>query len=63
MAWGRFDDNPGAERTAALATRSELGLDFHSGASMRVYAAYERFEGSQVSLGGLGGGLQLGLTL
>ncbi|MGC4063596.1 MAG: hypothetical protein QM784_02900 [Polyangiaceae bacterium] len=63
VAWGRLDDSTKAERATALATRSELGLDLHRNASVRVYVAYERFEGSHISLGGLGGGLQLGLTL
>jgi hypothetical protein len=63
MAWGQFHDAPSRALTAALATRSELGLDFHRSVSVRLYITYERFDGGQVSVGGLGGGMQLGLTL
>jgi len=63
VAWGDFSYFRTLPGSTALASRSELGIDLHYGASLRLYLAAERFDGAHVDQGGIGGGLQLGLSL
>jgi hypothetical protein len=62
MAWGTFalstDPN-----SVAFVSRTEFGIDLHYGASIRLYAAAERLDGSRVDSGGFGGGIQVGLNI
>lgn len=62
IAWGDLTTASGSPSSVALASRSELGLDFHHGASARLYFAAARMDGDSTSTG-LGFGLQFGLNL
>jgi hypothetical protein len=63
VAWGDFTPDATQPDSIAFVSRTELGVDLHYRASLRIFAISEYLTTQERTLSGFGWGLQVGLSL
>jgi hypothetical protein len=63
VAWGDFSPDATHPNSMAFVSRTELGVDLHYRASLRIFAIAEYLTTQERTLSGFGWGLQVGLSL